>query len=70
MEEWRDKRAVAAWFAVSPRTVERWVEKGCPVLRLGRSSASPLRFRISEVEAWLYIRSTRGLRAPERLPAG
>jgi hypothetical protein len=46
------KRQVAEHFNVVPRTVERWIEKGCPVaLRLWGGSGAP-RFHISDISAW------------------
>lgn len=47
-EPYVDKRALAAFFAVGVRTVERWMEHGAPVHRFGGS----VRFRVSEVEQW------------------
>lgn len=47
-EPYVDKRALAAFFAVGVRTVERWMEHGAPVHRFGGS----VRFRITEVEQW------------------
>ncbi len=48
-------REVAVMYAVSLRTVERWVRLGCPVLRLpGRGSEGrALRFLPADVTRWL-----------------
>jgi hypothetical protein len=46
------KRQVAEHFNVVPRTVERWMDRGCPVaLRLWGGSGAP-RFHISDISAW------------------
>ena len=43
------KHQLAARFAVSVRTVDRWVANGCPVMR---PSAGVTRFNPETVEAW------------------
>jgi len=49
-EPWVHKQRVCEHFSVSPKTVERWVEQGCPI---GRFAPQTHRFRISEIERWL-----------------
>lgn len=53
MDRWWSKRQVARWFGVSVRTVERWMRRGLPYLRLGPTSKHPVRFRREDVERWL-----------------
>lgn len=50
-EYYVNKRAVAAHFGVSPRTVERWKEQGCPHIVLG-SSDRLVRYKIDEIDGW------------------
>lgn len=51
-EQLVSKKQLAEHFAVSVRTVERWVEKGCPVAqRLWGGSGAP-RFHVSAVIEW------------------
>lgn len=46
------KQQLARHFAVHPRTIERWMEKGCPVAqRLWGGSGAP-RFHLSAVIEW------------------
>lgn len=53
MEPVVDKNGVAELLAVSPRTVEGWVARGeIPFYRVNRM----VRFRVSQVEAWLEDR--------------
>lgn len=50
------KRQLAGHLAISERTIERWQREGLPVERLWsrRSDGrAPIRYRITEVEAWL-----------------
>lgn len=54
IEPYKNKQQVAAFFGVSVRTVERWVNSGCPVLRLGGEGLGKRpRFRLSDVSAWI-----------------
>ena len=47
---------VAEWLGFSPETVLRWTRRGeLPALKL---PGGPIRFRQSEVEAWLEERAT------------
>jgi phage terminase Nu1 subunit (DNA packaging protein) len=48
-EPWLPKAAIAKHYAVSVRTVERWMYHGCPSELFG----SFRRFRLSEVEQFL-----------------
>ena len=48
-ERWVDVDKVAAHLSVSRDTVYRWIEKGLPARRAGRL----LRFRLSEIDAWI-----------------
>jgi phage terminase Nu1 subunit (DNA packaging protein) len=41
------RHALAARYGVSTKTVDRWRERGCPHLNLGR-----VEFDISAVESW------------------
>lgn len=50
-EPWWTKAQVARHLLVSERTVERWTRDGLPCLRV--SGGRTVRYRISEVEAWL-----------------
>jgi hypothetical protein len=51
IEPWVDKRALAAHFGCSIRSVERRMVEGMPSAEiLGRA-----KFRISEVEPWLEV---------------
>lgn len=46
------KRQIAEHFAVTVRTVDRWMTKGCPVaLKLWGGSGAP-RFHVSAVSEW------------------
>ena len=50
------KAELARHLAVSPRTIERWQRHGMPVRRLWtrrRDGRAPVRYRVSEVMAWL-----------------
>jgi excisionase family DNA binding protein len=48
-EPWWSKKALAAYLDVSERTIERWTAEGMPCLRSRRT----VRYRVSDVEAWL-----------------
>jgi excisionase family DNA binding protein len=48
-EPWWPKRRLAEYRDVSERTIERWTAEGMPCLRSRRT----VRYRPSEVEAWL-----------------
>ncbi len=52
-EPWLTERDIARHFAVSERTVRRWIAEGCPSERFGRAR----RFRLSQVESWQAERS-------------
>lgn len=53
-------RQVAELLAVSPDTVRRWAARGeLPCIRLGRL----LRFRPSDVDAWLRRRTSEDIAA-------
>ena len=45
------------YFNVSARTVARWLRENCPCIRIGAGGEGDPRFRISEVEAWLNVRT-------------
>lgn len=62
-EPWLSKQQIADYLQYSVRWVELRVREGMPCQRFG----SRLRFRISEVEAWLEQRDQQ--RTPRR-PAG
>lgn len=50
------KRQLAGHLAVCERTIERWQREGLPVERLWsrrNDGRAPIRYRITEVEAWL-----------------
>jgi Helix-turn-helix domain len=47
---------VAAHFTVDPHTVRRWRYDGCPFESYGLKM---IRYRLSEVEAWLLKRRTK-----------
>jgi helix-turn-helix protein len=48
---------VAAHFTVDPHTVRRWRYDGCPFESYGLKM---IRYRLSEVEAWLQKRTRKG----------
>lgn len=50
------KAEVARHFGVHPRTIERWVQFGMPVRKVG-SAQGVVRFRLSECEHWLETQS-------------
>lgn len=51
-EAWVDVEAVAAHLGVAKQSVYRWVDgKGFPAHRVGRL----LRFKLSEVDAWIQM---------------
>lgn len=61
-EPWVTKTALARHLSVSPRTIERWQREGMPVKRLWsrrKDDRKPVRYRISEVEAWLEANDGR-----------
>lgn len=45
-----NKRDVAAFAKVNPRSVENWMARGCPYRKI---SPRMVRFDLDEVEAWL-----------------
>lgn len=50
------KQQLAEHLSVSVRSIERWQHEGLPVKRLWtrrEDGRAPIRYRISEVEAWL-----------------
>lgn len=50
LEAWTTAAEVAEHLAISDATLQRWVaDRGVPVHRIGRT----LRFRLSEVDAWV-----------------
>lgn len=52
-----DRRTLATAFCVSTRTVSRWLQEGCPCLRVGRGGKGDARFKLADVESWLSARS-------------
>jgi excisionase family DNA binding protein len=48
-EPWWPKKKLAQYLDVSERTIERWTAEGMPCLRSRRT----VRYRVSDVEAWL-----------------
>ena len=46
------RNVIAAHFAVSQKTIWRWEAEGLP-----RAFERPVRYRISEVEAWMRRRT-------------
>jgi excisionase family DNA binding protein len=48
---WVNKATVAAHLSVSQRTVERYMRRGLPYVKLYDGGA--VRFRIAAVDAWL-----------------
>lgn len=56
-EPWVSKQQLVAHLGVTPRTIERWINLGMPCLKLGGDLRSRVRFKITEVEAWLGDRA-------------
>jgi Helix-turn-helix domain len=56
-EPLRTGHQVAAHFKVDPHTVRRWRYDGCPFESYGLKM---IRYRLSEVEAWLQKRTRKG----------
>ena len=56
------KLDVARVFSVSVRTVERWMEHGCPYHRFGVAGVEGMpRFKIAAVEEWLVAQRKGGI---------
>ena len=56
------KSEVAKTFSVSIRTVERWMQRGCPHHRFGVAGVDCLlRFKIDAVEEWLIAQRKGGI---------
>ena len=56
------KSEVAKAFSVSIRTVERWMEHGCPYHRFGVAGVEGMpRFKIVAVEEWLVAQRKGGI---------
>jgi hypothetical protein len=56
------KRQLARHLVVCERTIERWERDGLPCRRLWsrrKDGRQPIRYRITEVEAWLEARNGR-----------
>lgn len=52
-----DKGEAARLLGVSPRTIEAWAAaKKIPFVRLGEGKRSPVRFRPSDLRAWIEAR--------------
>ncbi len=49
-EAWITVDQLRRHYAVSPRTVERWRERGCPSRKLASGGR---RYRLADVDAWL-----------------
>ena len=62
-EKWVGVDDVAAHLGVAKDSIYRWVEKrGLPARKVGRL----LRFKLSEVDAWVEAGGGEGDRSPER----
>jgi phage terminase Nu1 subunit (DNA packaging protein) len=49
-----DKKETAKAFSISLRTVERWIEHGCPHRKLGTSGIGKCtRLNLEKVDTWL-----------------
>ncbi len=55
-EPWVDKRTVARHIGCSVRTVENYMKLGMPYVK--RFANGPVRFRLSEVDAWMRGRGS------------
>lgn len=57
LEEWLDARQMAARFAISKRTLLRWINQpdGLPHVRVGRQ----ILFNVKSINEWLADRETR-----------
>lgn len=52
-----DKAEAARLLGVSPRTIEAWVARqSIPFVKLGEGKRSALRFRPSDLRAWIEAR--------------
>ncbi len=48
------RSALAQFFAVTPRTVSNWIERGCPVAERFLKSRNVRGFKIEDVAGWLF----------------
>lgn len=56
-ERWVTKLAVTEHLGVESVTVDRLLKEGLPHIRISPSPTGRLRFRLSEVDAWLAQRT-------------
>ena len=63
---------IAAAFGVSKRTVERWRASGCPFreMRAGAGTRPAIRFRVRDVERFIFARDSAAAFASGAKPKG
>jgi predicted site-specific integrase-resolvase len=55
---------LATWLQIHPKTIQRWIKDGLPVLNIGSPVRPDWRFAWVEVRAWLEEREKRRRNPP------